>query len=69
MKLSEQALQLAFNLKDKDMRSEAFSLIIPYLEEPRKSEIIGEAFKLASEIKSEYRKSRAFSSLAPYMES
>ena len=62
------ALELAFNLKDKDMRPEAFSFIISYLSEPRKSEIIGEAFKLASAIKSEYRRSMALSSLAPYEE-
>ncbi|WP_279385129.1 hypothetical protein [Methanosarcina barkeri] len=36
----EQALQLAFGLKDKDMRPEALSYVLPHLEEPRKEEIL-----------------------------
>jgi hypothetical protein len=50
------------------MKPEALSLIIPFMREPRKSEIIGEAFKLASEINCDSRRSMALSSLAPYLE-
>ena len=36
----EQALELAFTLKDKDMGPEALSYILPYLDEPQRKEIL-----------------------------
>ena len=61
-------MKLAFNLKDKDMRPQALSLIIPYLDESRQKEILEKALNLARGIQSEYRKAQALSSLAPYLD-
>ncbi|MDY9926639.1 hypothetical protein [Methanosarcina sp.] len=49
------------------MKPEAFSFIIPNLDEARKKEILEKALEMASGIKSEYRRAQAFSLLVPYL--
>ena len=50
----EQAIELAFNLKDKNMKLQAFSVIIPHMDESRKKEIIKKVVYFKHEVQSEY---------------
>ena len=71
----EQALELAFNLKDKGMKVQALTVIIPHLDESKQKEIIDKAVYFKHEVQSEYlrrgaaallRRVETLSSLAPY---
>jgi electron transfer flavoprotein alpha/beta subunit len=73
----EQALELAFNLKDKGMKVQALTVIIPHLDESKQKEIIDKAVYFKHEVQSKYlrreaaallRRAETLLSLAPHLE-
>jgi hypothetical protein len=76
-KIIEQALELVFNLKDKNMALKALSVIIPHLDKSRQKEISEKAVYFKHEVQSEYlrrgadallRRVETLSSLTPHLD-
>lgn len=63
----EKILDYASRIEHGDLRSQALSLIIPYLEEPRRAELIEKALWSASNIQDEDERSLVISSLIPHL--
>jgi hypothetical protein len=73
----EQALELAFNLKDKGMKVQALTVIILHLDESKQNEIIDKAVYFKHEVQSKclrreatalLRRAETLLSLAPHFE-
>lgn len=63
----EKALDFASRIEYGDVRSQALSLIVPYVEEPRRAELIEKALYSASNIQDEDERSLVLCSLIPHL--
>jgi len=64
----EKALDFACQIQYGDLRSQALSLVVPYLEGPKKGEYIKKVLYSASNIHDDVERATAFSPLSPHLE-